>query len=120
MGQAALLMYSAAAVPFTYIAVGSGTTAEAASQTALVTELTDSGLARATATTATRATTTQTDDTTSLSETFTVTGSKTAAEVGVFNASSSGTMWFRHVLGTAKSLVSGDSYTVTATCQFTA
>ena len=118
--QIASLAYLAAAVPFTYIAVGTGTTAESAAHTALVTETTTSGLGRADATTKTRSTTTQTNDTTSLSETFTVTGSVTVAEVGVFNASSAGTMWFRHKLGTAKSLINGDSYTVTCTCQFTA
>ena len=120
MAQMALLAYSAAAVPFTYIAVGTGTAAEAAGDTTLGTEITDSGLARADATTKTRAMPTQTDDTTSLSEVFSVTGAKTAGEVAVFNAAAAGTMWFRHKLAATKSLVNGDSYTVTCTCAFTA
>ena len=118
--QIASLAYLTTAVPFTYIAVGTGTTAESAAHTALVTETTTSGLERTVATTKTRATTTQTNDTTSLSETFTVTGSVTVAEVAVLNAATTGTMWFRHLLGSTKALVSGDSYTVTCTCQFKA
>ena len=120
MAQMASLAYLAAAVPFTYIATGTGTGAEAAGDTALGSEITDSGLERADATTKTRATTTQADDTTSLSEAFSVTGSKTVGEVGVFNDASAGTMWFRHKLGSTKSLSNGDTYTVTCTCQFKA
>ena len=97
---------------FTYIAVGSGTTAFTASQTALVTELTDSGLERASVT-PTRVTTTQTNDTSQWSKTWTASGTKTVAEVGVFNAASTGTMGSRYVLGTARSLVSGDTCTIT-------
>lgn len=101
---------------FIYVACGTGTTAAAASQTALVAEITDTGLARHTAT-ATRITTTVTNDTLQLTYTFTVTGSKTIEEVGVFNASSSGVMLSRALTGTLD-VVNGDEFTITYKIKF--
>ena len=106
VAQMALLAGDATAVPFTYLAVGTSTTAVDGAQTALVDEITDSGLARAAATVS-RVTTTSTDDTLQLYKEWTVTGTKTVEEVGVFNASSSGTMLAR-ALTTSKSVVNGD------------
>ena len=97
---------------FTYLELGTGTTAFAASQTALITPITDSGLARASAT-ITQETTTQTDDTTQFTKQWTASGSKTVAEAGVFNGSSGGTMLARTKLSTARSITSGDTYTYT-------
>lgn len=100
---------------FTYIALGSGNTAAAATDTALQTELTDDGFAR-TAATVSLTTTTTTNDTLQLSKQFTFTGSvsTTVNEVGIFNASSSGTMLSRSVLTTGKSVdTSGETITVT-------
>jgi len=97
---------------FTYLAVGSGSTAAAATDTTLETELTDGGLERAAAT-VTRTTTTATNDTLQLVKAFTVTGTKTVREVGVFNASSSGDMMSRSVLTSDKNLESGDTLTLT-------
>jgi hypothetical protein len=114
--QLALLAGDASAVPFTYLAVGTGTTAVAATQTALVTEITDSGLERAAATVS-RVTTTQTNDTLQLVKTWTATGTKTVEEVGVFNASSTGTMLSRALTG-SKSIVSGDTLAVTYKVKF--
>lgn len=91
---------------FTYLAVGSGSTAFAASQTTLVTEITDTGLERAAATVS-RVTTTQTNDTLQLTKTWTATGTKTVEEIGVFNASSAGVMGGRALTGT-KSLSNTD------------
>lgn len=101
---------------FGYIAVGTDATAPAASQTALVAEIVDSGLSRAAATVS-RTTTTQTNDTLVLAKTFTVTGTKTIAEVGIFNASSSGTMLCR-ATPTAASLISGNVFLVTYSVKF--
>lgn len=101
---------------FTYLATGTSNTAFASSQTALQSEITDSGLQRAAATVS-RTTTTNTNDTLQLVKTFSVTGTKTVEEVGVFNASSSGVMGGRSLTGT-KSFVSGDSYTVTYRIKF--
>jgi len=109
--QIALLAGDASAVPFTYLAVGTSNTATAASQTALGAEITDSGLARAAATVS-RVTTTVTNDTLQLYYSFTVTGTKSVEEIGMFNASSSGTMLGRALTGT-KSLVNGDILQIT-------
>lgn len=99
---------------FTYLAVGSGTTTESAAHTALVTEITDSGLARV-ASTVTQETTTQTNDTLQLATTWNITGTKTIAEVGTFNASSGGTMGFRELLSSSWDAIDGDTYRLT--CQ---
>ena len=104
--QLALLAGDASATPFTYLAVGTDATAFAASQTALVAEVVDSGLERASATVS-RVTTTVTNDTLQLTKTWTATGSKTIEEIGIFNASSAGTMLGR-ALTTSKALTSTD------------
>jgi hypothetical protein len=111
--QLALLCGDATAVPFTYLAVGTSTTAVAISQTALVAEITDSGLARV-AGTVSRITTTGTNDTYKITTTWTASGSHTVEEVGVFNAASAGTMLSR-ALTTTKSVVSGETITGTYT-----
>ena len=97
---------------FTYLAVGSASTAAAATDTTLETELTDGGLERAAAT-VTRATTTATNDTLQLVKTFSVTGTKSVREGGVFNDASVGTMLSRSVLTSDKNLESGDTFTLT-------
>ena len=96
---------------FTYLAVGTSTTAFAASQTALQAEITDTGLARAAAS-VTIQTTTVTNDTLQLVHTWTATGSKTVEEVGIFNAASSGTMLGR-ALTTTKALTEDDTLAIT-------
>ena len=116
LAQLALLAGDASATPFTYLALGSGTTAPAASQTALVTESTTNGFARVAATVS-RVTTTQTNDTLQLTTTFTASGSATIEEIGIFNASSSGTMLSRALTG-SKSFVSGETYTTTYKVKF--
>ena len=95
---------------FTYLAVGTGTTAFAVTQTELVTEITDTGLARAAATVS-QTQTTVSDDTLQLQYTWTASGSKTLGEIGVFNGSSGGTMGWRQVLSPAKALTNGSDYT---------
>jgi len=97
---------------FTYIACGTGNTAFAATQTALVSEITDSGLARVSVT-PTSETTTVTDDTLRLSKEFTVTGTKTIAEWGVFNASSAGVMLARDVPSSTTAVSNGSTLTWT-------
>ena len=114
--QLALLAGDATAVPFTYLAVGTSSTAVATTQTALVGEITDSGLARASATVS-RVTTTETNDTLQLVKTFSVSGTKTVEEVGIFNDATAGTMLAR-ALTTTKSLVSGDTLAITYKVKF--
>lgn len=96
---------------FTYLEVGTSSTAFSASQTALQAAITDSGLARTSATVS-RSTTTQTNDTLQLDHTWTASGSKTINEIGVFNASSAGVMGARKVT-TATSIVSGQQLIAT-------
>lgn len=114
--QLALLCGDASAVPFTYIAVGTSSTAVAINQTSLVAETTTSGLERA-AGTVSRVTTTGTNDTYQITKTWTASGSVTVEEVGVFNDSSAGTMLSR-ALTTSKEVVSGETITCTYKLKF--
>ena len=100
-----------------YIAVGTGATAAAAGDTALQAEIVDSGLERVLGT-GSLTTTTTTNDTFHLTTTFTVTGIKAVTEVGILNASSSGTLLSRRV-ASAVNVASGDSLTVNYDLQFT-
>ncbi len=96
---------------FTYIAVGTGAVAPAATDTALGAEIIDSGLARANST-ASRVTTDVTNDTAQLVNTFSVTGTKAVTESGVLNAASVGTLLCRQTFS-AVNVVNGDSLQVT-------
>lgn len=97
---------------FTYLAVGTGATAFSASQTTLVAEIVDSGVARVAAT-ITRSTTTQTNDTLQLDYSWSVTGTKTVAEIGVFNAASNGVMAARKVPASTVVIVNGNTLVAT-------
>ena len=111
LAQLALLTGDAAATPFTFIGVGTSNTAVAAGQTALVAEVTTSGLERK-AGTVSRVTTNVTNDSYQITTTWTASGSVTVEEVGVFNAISSGTMLSR-ALTTTKAVTSGETLTGT-------
>lgn len=102
--------------PFIYLALGTSTTGPAPSQTTLVAEIIDSGLARAAATIS-RSTFTQTNDTLQLDYTWTASGAKTINEVGVFNAISSGVMLGRLLTGTM-SVSSGNTVIITYKVKF--
>jgi hypothetical protein len=110
-GSAGRLMGSGSPAAFTYIAVGTGTTAAAATDTALQTETTTSGLAR-TSGTVSLVTTTQTNDTAQVTNTFSVTGTVAVTESGVLNASSAGTL-LCHQVFSAINVASGDSLQIT-------
>jgi hypothetical protein len=114
--QLALLTGDASAVPFTFLAVGTSSTAVAATDTTLTAEIVDSGLERA-AGTVSRVTTTVTNDTFQITKTWTASGSKTVEEVGVFNAASAGTM-LSHALTTSKAVTSGETITATYQLRF--
>lgn len=98
---------------FTYIAVGTGTTAAALGDTTLETEITDSGLARASAT-ASRVTTDVTNDSARLVYSFSVSGTKAVTESGVLNAGASGVLLARQTFS-AVNVVNGDTLQVTWT-----
>ncbi len=94
---------------FNYLAVGTGTTAAAATDTALVTEVTTGGLARTTAVVP-RSTTTIADDTAEYSVIFTsTTFAGTIAELGIFNAATAGTLLARGLASPAVALIAGDT-----------
>jgi hypothetical protein len=116
LAQLALLAGDATAVPFTYLAVGTDDTAVASTDTALGAEITDTGLARASAT-VTRTTTTVSNDTLRLTHTWTATGVKTIEEVGIFNASTAGTMLGRKLSG-SKVTANGDEVYVVYDIRF--
>lgn len=97
----------------TYIAIGTGTTAEAITQTALVTEVET----RVSGTT-TRVTTTTTNDTWQNVATLAITGTRALTESGCFDALTTGNMLCRGVY-TVINLVSGDTMTPTWKVQFT-
>jgi hypothetical protein len=96
---------------FTYLALGTGTTAAANDDTALESEIVDSGLERASAT-VTYETDSISGDTLQLLKSWTATGSKSVTEIGVFNDASAGTLGGRTVK-TAVPLESNDVYHIT-------
>jgi hypothetical protein len=110
-GVASRINGDGAEAAFTYIAVGTGTTAAAVGNTTLETEIVDSGLSRAAAT-ASRVTTDVTNDTAQLSKTFSVTGTKAVTESGVLNAASNGVLLARQVFS-AINVVNGDTLIIT-------
>lgn len=98
--------------PFVNIAIGTGTTAAAATDTALQTEITTGGGARGAAT-ATQVTTTVTNDTTQLVKTFTFTSSFAVTEEGILDNASSGGNLLAHQVFSAVNVVNGDSLQIT-------
>ena len=110
-GVASRINGSGGEAAFTYIAIGTGTTAAAAGDTALQTEITTGGGARANAT-ASRVTTAVTNDTAQLQYTFNFTASFAVTESGGLNAASAGTLLARQVFS-AINVANGDSLQVT-------
>lgn len=115
-GMASRCNGAGAEAAFTYLGVGIGTTAAAAGNTTLESEIVDSGLARAAAT-CTRVTTTETNDTAQLDKTFTVTGTKAVTECGALNAGSGGVLLGRQVFS-AINVVNGDTLQITYKFKF--
>lgn len=77
-------------VAFASIAVGTGSETENTDVSELATEITDSGLERASAATVDTASSATAGDTAKFVHTWTATGSKAVKECGVFNSSSGG------------------------------
>jgi hypothetical protein len=97
-----------------FVAWGTGTTAEAATQTALVTE---SAEARTTGT-STQQTTTVTNDTYRVVGTITATAARAITESGLFDAVTAGNMFTRAVYSVIN-LATNDSIQYTWNVQFT-
>ncbi len=109
---AAGLINGALTTPAKYIAIGTGTVAPAAGDTALGTEITTGGGARAVATTLDRVTTTVTNDTARAILTFSFTASFAVTEAGLLDAASAGNLLCRQTFA-AVNVVSGDSLQIT-------
>ena len=109
----------AATSPPKFLALGVGATGAArtaaASDTALSSELTEG---RSGTNAPTAVTTTNTNDTLSVVQTVTATGTRAVDEAGLFTASTSGTMFLSATFA-AVNLNSGDSLTLTGKVQFT-
>jgi len=116
LAQIALLAGDATAVPFTYLALGTGVTAANISDTTLQTETAASGLARAAATVS-RVTTTVTNDTLQLLKAFTAGASVAITECGMFNDPTTGTLLGRQVFS-AVNVVTNDILTITYKVKF--
>lgn len=110
-GVASRLNGAGSEAAFTYIALGTGTTAANVADTALVTEITTGGGARANAS-ASRVTDTVTNDTAQLQNTFSFTSTFAVTESGILNAASAGVLLARQVFS-AVNVVSGDSLQIT-------
>jgi hypothetical protein len=98
--------------PFVNLAIGTGTTAAAATDTALQTEITTNGGARGAAT-ASQTTTTVTNDTFQLQKTWTFTGAFAVTEEGILDSATTGGTLLAHQVFSAINVASGDSLTVT-------
>lgn len=109
--EAAALLGGLTADPFTYLAIGEGSTAAALTDTTLETEITTGGGERAAAAVS-RVTTDVTNDTLQLVKTFTFSSSFVVTEAGVFNDPAAGDMLARAVF-TGHSVVSTNTLLVT-------
>lgn len=112
----ASLAGDATAVPFTYLELGTSSTAVAATDTTLTAAITDTGLARVAATVS-RTTTSVTNDTLQLVGSWTASGVKVILEIGSFNAASTGTM-LNHKVVSSLTTANGDVVQYTVTVQF--
>ena len=109
--------------PFTYIAVGTGTGSETNTNTDLGTELATSGLTRALATTVTITNSTtggtgSSSASVAISKSFSVSGTQTITEAGLFNdtsANASTDSMFARKVFTGVSVSNGDTLTVSWT-----
>ncbi len=110
-GIASRINGSGGEAAFTYIAMGTGVTAAAVTDTALQAELSTLGLSRANST-ASRYTTTVTNDSAQLVNTFAVTGTAAVTESGILNAASVGTLLCRQVFS-AINVVNTDNLQIT-------
>lgn len=104
----AKLINGVSVAPFKYLALGSGTTAEAIDQTALATELTANGLGRAETTCGYEATgkATWTHEFTATADGMQIN------EVAIFDAASTGNMLMRHKYSSTKALDNTESLTI--------
>lgn len=92
-----------------WVAVGTSNQAANDTDTALIGEITNSGLARAQDASPSVSSTTVDSDTMEINYSWTVTGSKTIQEIGCFNSTSGGSMIGRSVVAPSVGVASGDT-----------
>jgi hypothetical protein len=92
-----------------YLAIGTGTGAEAAANTTLTTEITTNGGERA------AVTPTHSDNVITWTHQWTFTGNFTVTEIGLLNAAADGDLIIRHKYASSQAVVSGDKLTATLT-----
>jgi hypothetical protein len=109
--MASRLNGSGSEAAFTYVAIGTGATAAAVTDTALQAEITTNGGGRGAATVS-RTTTTVTNDTARLIITWSFSGSLAITESGILNAASSGVL-ATHQVFSAVNVVNGESLQAT-------
>lgn len=115
---AGLVGNTGAITAFSYLALGTSATAAAVTDTTLGAEITDTGLGRSVAT-ASRTTTSVTNDTLNFTYTWTATGVKVIAEIGILNASSVGILLAHKILSSTVTTANGNTIIGTYTVQFT-
>jgi hypothetical protein len=98
--------------PFVNLAIGTGTTAAAAGDTALQTEITTAGGARGAAT-ATQVTTSVTNDTTQLVKSWTFTGTFAVTEEGILDNGASAGSLLSHQVFSVVNVVPTDNLQIT-------
>jgi len=111
-GVAARIIDNTTEAAFDYVAIGTGTTAAAAGDTALESEITTGGGERTQDASPTRETTDVTNDTSVVDVTFNFTSSFAVTESGLLNAASGGTLLARQVFS-AINVENGDTLTIT-------
>jgi hypothetical protein len=94
---------------FDYIAVGTSNQAANDTDTALIGEIVDSGLARAQDASPSVSSTNVDSDTMEINYSWSVTGSKTIQEIACFNSTSGGSMIGRSVVSPSVAVASGDT-----------
>jgi len=104
-------------VAFASIAVGTGSTAEGTDVSALQTEITASGLTRASAATVTTASSATNSDTAKYAHTWTATGSYNVKECGVLNSNTGGDLLCYATFASAIPMESADTLQVTWSVQ---
>ena len=110
--ETAKLLTAKSGTAFSYMAVGTGTTAEGPAVSALVYEITASGLSR-TSCTVNTATSVTLGDTATFVNTWTATGSYNVQEAGVLNSSASGALLCYATFSSAVPMASADTLQIT-------
>ncbi len=117
--ETAKLMTGVSATAFASMALGTSSVADATTLSALVTEVTDSGLARASAVSVTVTQSATASDTCYFDHTWTATGTYNIAECGVLNKSTGGSMLCYGTFSPAVPMSSEDTLRVTWSVQVT-